>query len=470
MKAAGIIAEYDPFHMGHLYNMDKARELTGAEAIVTVISGHFVQRGKPAFFPRNLRARMALEAGADLVLELPFIYSCSSSRDFAAGAAGILNGLGCIDYLVFGAEEDRMDLLTEAAEASEDADRPESRTASIIKSCLDEGLSYPQALSRSIEEVFGKETSALLSAPNNLLATEYIKALKKLHSYIKPLAVRRAGAGHDDMSEEISPKQASEALKAGRAVIGTENEMLYHNKHMVSGSFIRNKILNAEMSDVSAFLPDSSLKALAAFYDELHDESSRAHGNPVLSSVLEETLAEKASGVLKLLGKAHNASSRTVLQLLKYRILTSSAGELAGIYGVDEGIENRLVQAAGKAGSMDELIHMIKSRRYTYARLSRMLMYVLMNVKEEEVRNIRGCCHARVLGFSEKGRQLLKQIRKSSSIPVISNLAGLDRMDASTGKILDIDIKAGSLYRMLLPDISPYSGERAYRPYICGGF
>ena len=215
MKVTGIIAEYDPFHNGHSYHIKKAREMTGADAIVVVMSGHFTQRGMPAFFSRDARVRMAVDGGADLVIELPYIYACNSSHEFARGAAGILNGIGCVDALVFGAETDDMDTLGKAARAAAGTD---DRSSAYIKEEMKNGVSYPEALTRSVEKIYGAQTAAVLREPNNLLGIEYMKALRELGSGIKPFIVGRRSAAHGESLEMLHERKQEQRIASGTAV------------------------------------------------------------------------------------------------------------------------------------------------------------------------------------------------------------------------------------------------------------
>lgn len=182
MKTAGIIAEYNPFHTGHEYHINMTRDLTGADGIVAVLSGNFVQRGGAAICDKYTRARMALEGGADLVVELPCVYACQSAEFFARGGVGILEKMGC-DYISFGMESENLEELVEIAERVKN---PDEDFKEKLADALKEGVSYPKALAK----VLGKEE---VDTPNNVLAIEYLKAIKSL----KPIGIRRRGSFHD---------------------------------------------------------------------------------------------------------------------------------------------------------------------------------------------------------------------------------------------------------------------------------
>ncbi len=192
MKILGIICEYNPFHNGHKYHIEKSKELTGADAVIAVMSGSFVQRGEPAFADKWLRAQTAVMSGADLVIENPFIYACNSAQIFADGAVNILDGLGCVDFLSFGSEAGSLDVLSKFAfETCEFKDR--------LHKALEQGMTYPEAVSLAYDDNEG-----IMTGPNNILAIEYIRALCRISSGITPVTVKRSDKGyHSDKTEGI---------------------------------------------------------------------------------------------------------------------------------------------------------------------------------------------------------------------------------------------------------------------------
>ncbi len=203
MKTAAVICEYNPFHYGHRYQLEQTRA-AGATHIVAVMSGNFTQRGDVAIFDKYSRARMALENGADLVLELPTRFSLSAAEGFAKGAVHIIEALGCVEMLSFGAECGDLAALKEAAGASEYAIHTETFTELMRK-----GQSFPAALAAAVKEYYTDDVYEVLSSPNNTLAVEYIKALDDIGSGIQPFAVQRSGAGHDSDEENSGFVSAS---------------------------------------------------------------------------------------------------------------------------------------------------------------------------------------------------------------------------------------------------------------------
>lgn len=414
MKVTGIIAEYDPFHNGHSYHIKKAREMTGADAIVVVMSGHFTQRGMPAFFRRDARVRMAVDGGADLVIELPYIYACNSSHEFARGAAGILNGIGCVDALVFGAETDDMDTLGKAARAAAGTD---DRSSAYIKEEMKNGVSYPEALTRSVEKIYGAQTAAVLREPNNLLGIEYMKALRELGSGIKPFIVGRRSAAHGESLEMLHERKQEQRIASGTAV----------RKAVYAGG-----ARAAEM-----LVPDTSFSIISGY--------------------------ERSSGFS--FTEYRDKIKKNMFELLKYKIITSDESELAEVYGVAEGLENRLKSCISGAEDIDGLIDSVKSKRYTRARISRTLMHLLINLSTTDFETLRETYCARVLGFSSTGGKLLRLMSESSAIPVFSNLSRLDKRSPEAARVLKYDMRASDVYALLYGSGDAPGRERRFVPY-----
>ncbi len=435
MKVTGIIAEYDPFHNGHRYHLQRARELTGADAVIAVMSGHFMQRGMPAFFDRNSRARMAIDGGADLVIELPYIYACNSSHEFARGAAGILDGLGCVDALAFGAETGDINALETAALAAGENDK----TAYYIKEEMKKGISYPEALTRAVEKIYGAETAATLRSPNNLLGIEYMKALAELRSDIKPVAIGRKTAAHGDALDKKALNK--KALNDEPPESAPEQEA--GAQRIASGTAVRKEVYAGGACAAEKLIPASSFEIISA----------------------RERCSESFS-----FKKNRDLMKKNMFDLIRYRIITSDESELAGIYGVDEGLENRLKSCISGAEDLDGLIDAVKSKRYTRARISRMMMHIMVNLRAADFEEMRGSFHARVLGFSPVGGKLLREISESATIPVFSNLSRLDRRSPEAARVVGYDMRASDVYAMLCGSGDAPGRERKFIPYSAGRF
>ena len=391
--------------------------MTGADAIVVVMSGHFTQRGMPAFFSRDARVRMAVDGGADLVIELPYIYACNSSHEFARGAAGILNGIGCVDALVFGAETDDMDTLGKAARAAAGTD---DRSSAYIKEEMKNGVSYPEALTRSVEKIYGAQTAVVLREPNNLLGIEYMKALHELGSGIKPFIVGRRSAAHGESLEMLHERKQEQRIASGTAV----------RKAVYAGG-----ARAAEM-----LVPDTSFSIISGY--------------------------ERSSGFS--FTEYRDKIKKNMFELLKYKIITSDESELAEVYGVAEGLENRLKSCISGAGDINGLIDSVKSKRYTRARISRTLMHLLINLRTTDFETLRETYCARVLGFSPTGGKLLRLMSESSAIPVFSNLSRLDKRSPEAARVLKYDMRASDVYALLYGSGDAPGRERRFVPYAAG--
>lgn len=235
MKTYGIICEYNPFHNGHIYQIEETRK-HGADHIVCIMSGNYVQRGDVAMIDKFRRAQIAVNHGADLVIEMPVVYSLASAEYFARAGVMMLAALGCVDGISFGSECGDIELLKNAAMATFTAGTPEK-----LKPYLEKGMNYPEALQTSISNDHGPIIGGVFDSPNNTLAVEYLRAMKVLGVDIDAFTVKRTGAGHD--SEETADGFAS-------------------------GSKLREMIENGE--DISAFVPEDMAKAVEEYDDADH--------------------------------------------------------------------------------------------------------------------------------------------------------------------------------------------------------
>ena len=306
MKIYGIVAEYNPFHNGHKFQIDDIRKKAGDCAIVSVMSGNYVQRAETAVMSKYARAKAALLGGVDLVLELPMPYAISSAERFAYSSVHILNSLGAVTDISFGSECGSISLLQKAVEAIYD-----ENVNLKLKAELKNGVSYPAARFAAVRDVFGAEPAAVLSEPNNILAVEYIKALKALSSDMKPHTVKRTGASHD--SDEYVGNIAS-ASKI--------RELIRSNAH------------------TGLFLPSDSQAVLT-----------------------NEIAIGAAPSDMNRIGNA-------VIASLKLK----TPSDFNNIYGIGEGIENRLLSAAASARNLTELYDFAKTKRFTHSRIRRVVL------------------------------------------------------------------------------------------------
>jgi predicted nucleotidyltransferase len=415
MKILGIITEYNPFHNGHLYHLFKAKEITGADHVIAIMSGNFLQRGEPAIINKWARTKMALNTGVDLIIELPFVFSTQDANGFAFGAVKLLDSLQIIDYLCFGCETDNLDTLYSISNFLHI--EPQEYKELIVYNCKS-GYEFPKTRSQTIcdyhrifgidglEKISDLELSKLLKYPNNILALEYIKHLLNLESKIKPVAIKRMGAS-------------------------------YHQKNITgkisSATSIRNEILNnLSPSKADLFMLNDKIKSTIP---------------PSGFSVLVRELRE-GRGPITL-----DSYRQYILATLR----RMSLEDISRIHGVTEGLENRIKKASLKSYTIEQLINSIKTRRYTRTKIQRIILHLMMNLSKKDVKIFNRCgpLYARILGFSKKGKTLLRTIKKNSSTPLISKLSNYLRQTISEEnnnvrnrliKMLDYDILATDIY------------------------
>ena len=325
MKIAGIIAEYNPFHTGHAYHIQKTRELTGADYIVVVLSGDFVQRGAPALYSKHLRTRMALLGGADLVFELPSTHSCESAEFFAQNAVRLLDALGCVDVLSFGSESGTIEPFLKLGSFLS-AETPEYRN--LLKEYLKRGESFPKARSLTLQELLSDaDTGTFLQTPNNILGVEYCKALCRQNSPIQPLTVKREGNGyHDDsLNEEFPSASAIRALW---------------------------KSANCKMSDtaVSSCFP------------------------PAISALLSQTFT-----------CPQFLDEEDFSPYLRWLLFSSDKAQLTSYQDVTPDFVQRLFHTRGSYESWGQYAALLKTRELTYSRICRMLMHCLLQISHVPV-------------------------------------------------------------------------------------
>ncbi len=399
IKIAGIIAEYNPFHNGHLYLIDEIRRKTGADYVIAAISGDFVQRGEPAVFDKYTRTHMALCGGVDLVVELPALFATSSAEDFAACGVALLHGLGC-DFLGFGSEAGNLDILKKAADLF---DEESLEWKNLLQSYLKQGKTYPAARSLVAETLTqDPELSALLASPNNILAIEYLKALKRLKSSMLPVTIRRKGAGYHDQDCFSSYASAS-AIRSG----------------------LEQRVGNSTDSFAEKALQKQLPKAV---FEVLLKESALAA--PLFANDLTEILH------FRLLSALHHKEDLSVFLDL--------TPELA----------SRLTRQALVFVPYQERVMQLKTKGYTYTRVSRALLHLLLGITKEDAclgRQLGYAPYARILGFRKSAGPLLSSIRRQGSLPLITKTADAKKiLSLEAMKILETDFFASHLYQSLL--------------------
>ena len=393
MKIAGIICEYNPFHNGHLYQIEQTKK-TGATHIIAVMSGNFVQRGDVSIAPKAAKVQAAIDSGADLVLELPTVWSLSSAENFAKGAISVLKSTGVTDFLSFGCECDDINVLTDIAERIN-----EKEVDTKLKQYLDEGISYAAARAKAINEVISPEAERIISQPNNILACEYLNALKG--SNIKPVAIKR-NTTHDAKSDDAFNKSASEI-----------REMI----------FAGNPAFKKAM-------PISSYEVLRQY----------------------AKIGQCPVGIDSL-----NTEMMAVLRRME-------ADDFKSFADVSEGLENRLYNAVKQSTSVNEILLRAKSKRYTMARLRRILICAYLGIGKGYA-NME-VPYIRVLGMNEKGKEILKEMREKCEKTIIMKYADINSAGAMARKIFDYECMAADLYSLAFKKPLPCGTEMTYNIYI----
>ena len=384
-KRIGIIAEYNPFHNGHLYQIQKAKELTGADTVIAVMSGNFTQRGDTSLINKFEKVKIALQNEVDMVIELPTIYSISSAENFALGGVKILNEIGNIDYLVFGIEEENLEKLQAIADVLVNEDNEFKRN---IKEELNKGNSYPKAREIALKKVLLSENvENIMQKPNNILAIEYLKALKITNSKIKPFAIKRKNTMHND--ENI-------------------------NKNYASGTYIRKLFIENNFNEIKKVVPKYTYERLL----ELKNQ-----GNYVTSI---------------------NDFSDIVI----YKIRTMTKEEISQIADVNEGLENSIKLASTTCKTIDEIIDKVSTKRYTKTRISRILTYILLDITKSEMEQAKkNNPYIRVLGINKKCEGILKTINNNK---LITSLKKFEENNGEN-QLLNIDKKATEIYTIKYP-------------------
>lgn len=311
-KTAAIICEYNPFHNGHLYQIQKTRELTGAENIVALMSGDFIQRGEPAVFDKYIRTRMALSCGVDAVIELPVLYAVSSAEGFASGGVSLLNSLGCIDILSFGSESGNLDELKNIAEFL--VNEPEEYKT-ILRSKLKEGYSFPVARSFALKSA--KINSEILESPNNILAIEYLKALIRTKSSIVPFTIKRNDNGYNsttpsDNSEFASAHSLRNLISLSHNGISARQAIQNYVPETILESYDTNPVFLKDFDELIYYsLLMNREKGYARYLDVSEELSSK-----IKNYLPQYHNSETFIGLLKSKNMTYSSISRALIHIL----------------------------------------------------------------------------------------------------------------------------------------------------------
>lgn len=400
MNLTGIITEYNPFHQGHAHHLSNAIKDTASDGVICIMSGNFMQRGTPALLDKWSRAEIAVLNGVDLVIELPLIYSISSAENFAYGACKILNDSSVVNNLYFGSESGDINSLTKVAKTL--IDEPEE-FKTFLKSYLDTGLPFHSARSLALNDYLSDtEISEVLSKSNNILGIEYIKSLLKLNSNIVPYTLKRAGANYND----------------------TEISSSFSSATAIRKTLLQEKNIEA--------LKDTIPQAT---YDYL----------------------------FKLQNDNYNFTfENDIFKYLRYKLLIEGEN-INNILDVSEGIDNKILKEIIDSKNINELILKVKSKRYTYTRISRILLSFFIGLENYDIncigKNYEN--YIRPLAFNSKGREILKEIKKKKSIDIVTKVP-----KKIENKKLELDILGTKAYSIINPSISPYEDYTRSPIYI----
>lgn len=363
MKACGLIVEYNPFHNGHAYHVEKAKSASNANCVIAVMSGNFLQRGEPAIIDKFSRTKAALLAGVDIVLELPYAFAVQHSDHFAHGAVQILDTIG-VSSICFGSESGEISPFINSYHQMEDK---KETYKTELKLQLDKGLSFPEASMFAYQRIGLTNETFDLSQPNNVLGYSYVKTILKYNLNIEPLTIKRHNNHYHD--SEIT-------------------------NQIASATSIRKEILESHQltNKAIAALPEATTKQLETYKEEM----STWH------------------------------EWEQYFTILNYRVQTMSAEELRDIHGIVEGLEHRIKSTAKAVETMHDWIAAIKTKRYTWTRIQRIFVHLLTNTKTDEISNLidasESAPYIRLLGMSKTGQAFLNQEKKNIEVPIITAL------------------------------------------------
>lgn len=391
MTTAAIITEYNPFHNGHKYQIDKIKKLLHCDNIIIIMSGEFTQRGIPAICYKSVRTQIALECGADLVILLPVLFSNASAEIFSRGAVTILDELGCIDYLVYGIENiENNNIIKDAASIMTDESEYYNK---IIKQYLSKGFSYPASCEAAFKEILNNEqyykNYSDIFLPNNILALEYEKSLIKLNSNIKTFGIPRKGNGYSSTSLD-SPYVSAAALR--KYFCGT----------------------NFNKDTISEYMPDCAAYIL---------DNHFCMRSPVFADDFSNMLLMK---------------------------LINSCDDYSNYLDCSSDLSRKIIKNIDKFQSITQFVTVLKSKDYTYNRIMRTLFHIMLDIKTSDIENVfnnTNNLYARILGFDTKALPLLSLMKKTSKIPIVTNVKdGEKKLSKDALALYNKDIFASNLY------------------------
>ena len=403
MKVAAIISEYNPFHLGHKYQVDRLRrELSEDTAVIAIMSGNFTQRGEAAICDKTIRAMSAVECGVNLVLELPFPYSMSSAEFFAKSGVRIANAIGVVDHLVFGSESGDISELSDIASIMSS-----SEYSLVLEDLMNDSdykeYGYPELCEIALSKLYGKRLSPELLSPNNILAIEYIKALSSEGSRISPYTLRRQGAGYNDLINPMADFQ--------------------------SASAIREEIMQDNLSALD-FVPEKAKE--------------------IYLSAIES-------------GKMPSNMTRLDTAVISSFRLNSPDNSI-DIHDAQGGLYNRLCDMSAEATSISMLTALAETKKYTKARIRRAIWNTYFGVTSSDVRSLPA--YTQVLAMDSIGRGLLKAIKKTSGFPVITKPSSYKELCDDVVRQKELSNRVDAIYGLTLKNANSGRFPLTFTPYV----
>ena len=410
MKIGGIIAEYNPFHKGHSYQIEEFKRISSCSHLVVAMSGNFVQRGGPALVDKYARAQMALDKGVDLVIEIPSIFAGQTAEIFARGGLLSLNSLDCVDSFCFGSEDGNIDRLTSLADFIYDqADWIDQRVRDLMKG----SLSYARAREEAIKEGFKDfDLGNILTESNNILGLEYLKEARRLGSPMEPVTIRRKGSSYncEDLGGDLP-----------------------------SASAIRKALLESTMEIKS--VQESAGRDNLEFRG-LDQSLGMALDKSVLNII--KDLGNQGIGLM---------GEESFFQEISY-IVARDKGKLDGYFEVNGGLDKSIEKVVLTSASMEDTLESLTNKSHTRAKLRRALYNILLGIRRsdlDQVKLVKSLPYIRVLGMTERGRDILRMAKERSGIEIVTSPAkALDsdqyRENALYRQLLDIDLRTSAIY------------------------
>lgn len=383
MNVLAIIAEYNPMHNGHVFQINEAKKIANADFVITCMGGNFTQRGNTSIVSKFEKTKMALLNGSDMVIELPTIYSVSSSENFAYGAIKILKELNFVTHISFGIEEENIQKLQDIAELLQNEPLGYCK---ILKEQLDLGVSYPEARAKAVSIYLNNiEYETIMQGSNNILAIEYLKQMKKQKANFVPIGIKR-------------------------------NKVSYNSTKIIedyaSSSAIRKFIYNNELLQIKNVMPKSAYEIL----------------------------------INNIKNGTYNIDLNNYAKIIIYKLRTMSLKQISNLPDVNEGIENLIKSSADKTNNISELIKLVKSKRYTQTRIQRILIYALLNITKQDMKiSKKTSPYIRVLGCTKKGQKLLKEIPQNRLITSLKKYEQ-NKLNKNITRMLEIDKSATNIY------------------------